>query len=330
MTATYISVTIGGFLLTAVGFRAYDRFKKRARGIEEVDEPLYGRRSRVLCRYRGYVLPTSWIDTIVNDVPWFEVRPDDVWVVSFPKAGTTWLQEIVYLLCNDFDFEKAKAETIEVRFPYLEYMHPGIKAVAAAPSPRFVKTHLPFSLLPKDIDEKKPKIIYIARNPKDTSISLLSFVKLMGLTPFFGTTENFAELFVNGTVMYGPWWKHVQEGWERRNDDNVLFITYEDLQKDFGRVVREVARFLNRTVTEDQVDVLARHCSFDSMKNNDTVNYTWYKGFWQWKEGDFFRRGIIGDWKNHLSADVAQKFDAMAAQLDTLGLQFVDTPPDQN
>lgn len=87
MVATYISAAIGGLLLTAVGFRFYGRFKKRARGIEEVDCPLYGRRSRVFCRYRGYIIPSSIIDTVVYDVPRFEVRPDDVWVVSFPKAG---------------------------------------------------------------------------------------------------------------------------------------------------------------------------------------------------------------------------------------------------
>ena len=87
MIATYVSAAIGCILLTAVGFRVYGRFKKRARGIEELDVPQFGRRSRVLCRYRGYVLVSDMIDTIVNDIPWFQVRPDDTWVISYPKAG---------------------------------------------------------------------------------------------------------------------------------------------------------------------------------------------------------------------------------------------------
>ena len=33
------------------------------------------------------------------------------------------------------------------------------------------------------------------------------------------------------SAIYGPWLKHVREGWEHRNDENVLFITYEELQK---------------------------------------------------------------------------------------------------
>ncbi|KAK7476374.1 hypothetical protein BaRGS_00032374, partial [Batillaria attramentaria] len=223
-------------------------------------------------------------------------------------SGTTWVQEIVYLISTDFDIERAKAENIETRFPYLEYTYPGVKAVAASPSPRFIKTHLPFSLLPKDMTVKKPKVIYLARNPKDTAVSLHSFLNLTGLHEFHGTMEDFAQLFVDGNVIYGPWWKHVAEGWEHRNDDNVIFITYEDLTK---------------------IDILKRHCSFSSMQQNDSVNYTWYKGLWKWKEGNFLRKGVIGDWKNHLSSEMSQKLDAMASRLDPLGLQFVDTPQDQ-
>lgn len=88
MIATYISMGIGGCMLLAIVFRTYGQFKKRARGIEDIDEPLYGRRSNVLCRYRGYVIFSSIIDTVVNDIPWFKVRSDDIWVLSFPKAGT--------------------------------------------------------------------------------------------------------------------------------------------------------------------------------------------------------------------------------------------------
>lgn len=87
LIATYVSGAIGATLLAAIGYRAFGRFKKRARGIEEIDEPFYGRRKQYICRYRGYTLPSSLIDTIANDVPWFEVRDDDIWVVGFPKSG---------------------------------------------------------------------------------------------------------------------------------------------------------------------------------------------------------------------------------------------------
>lgn len=50
-----------------------------------------------------------------------EVKPDDIWVASYPKSGTTWSQEMVWLICNDLDFDRAKSESLRTRFPFLEY-----------------------------------------------------------------------------------------------------------------------------------------------------------------------------------------------------------------
>ena len=32
-------------------------------------------------------------------------------------------------------------------------------------------------------------------------------------------------------VAYGPYWKHVAEFWQKRKSPNMIFITYEGLQK---------------------------------------------------------------------------------------------------
>ena len=36
------------------------------------------------------------------------VYPDDVWIVTPPKCGTTWMQEIVWHIHTDVDLEKAQ------------------------------------------------------------------------------------------------------------------------------------------------------------------------------------------------------------------------------
>ena len=73
-------------------------------------------------------------------------------------AGTTWLQEIVYLIHSDLDISGAQNRLLDDRFPYLEFMYPGTKVVATNPSPRLIKSHLPVKLLPSGINEKKPKV----------------------------------------------------------------------------------------------------------------------------------------------------------------------------
>ena len=49
-----------------------------------------------------------------------EVYDDDVWLVTWAKCGTTWMQELLWLVMNDYDFETAKKEHLEVRTPFLE------------------------------------------------------------------------------------------------------------------------------------------------------------------------------------------------------------------
>ncbi|XP_046549124.1 sulfotransferase 1C2A-like [Haliotis rubra] len=246
----------------------------------------------------------------------FQVREDDVWIVTFPKAGTTWLQEIVYLIANDLDFEKAWSKILEERFPYLEFVNPGLKAISSMESPRFIKTHLPPSLLPREVLSKNPKLIYLARNPKDTVVSYYHFTKSLATINYFGDFNVFFDQFINDTISYSPWWKHVKEGWNLRHKDNVLFLTYEDLHKDIRGCIRTVANFLEKSLSDQQVETLARHVTFASMKVNPSVNYSWWAG-WAVREGhenQFLRKGIVGDWTSHLTPEMSRQMDDMVVE----------------
>ena len=69
------------------------------------------------------------------------------------------------------------------------------------PSPRLMKTHLPYSIIPKGADkETQCKYIYIARNPKDVAVSYFHYQenkKPLGFE-YNGPWEFFLNLFVDG------------------------------------------------------------------------------------------------------------------------------------
>ncbi|XP_011697199.1 PREDICTED: sulfotransferase 1 family member D1-like [Wasmannia auropunctata] len=96
----------------------------------------------------------------------FEVRPDDTWIVTHPRSGTTVTQELVWLVANDMNFDEAHRKYLVERFPHIEIgaIYDDITAKDCfgrtsmekysvefgrnQPSPRFIKSHLPLELLP--------------------------------------------------------------------------------------------------------------------------------------------------------------------------------------
>ncbi|KAK6168781.1 hypothetical protein SNE40_019963 [Patella caerulea] len=83
--ATYFSCAVGAVLLTVIGAKEYKKLTRRARGIEQIAEPLLGRR-KYLYKYRGYIYDEYIVDH-VDKIHHFEIQEDDVWVLSYPKAG---------------------------------------------------------------------------------------------------------------------------------------------------------------------------------------------------------------------------------------------------
>ena len=72
--------------------------------------------------------------------------------------------------------------------------HPDINTL---PSPRILKTHLPYNIIPKSVHEdSKCKYIYVARNPKDVAVSYFKFAT--SLERYCGPWEFYVKLFVEG------------------------------------------------------------------------------------------------------------------------------------
>ncbi|XP_043276423.1 luciferin sulfotransferase-like [Venturia canescens] len=287
---------------------------------------------------KGFCLP-AYYKKFANSIENFEVRDDDVWVCSFPKSGTTWTQEMVWCIANNLDFEAAKVVLSE-RFPFFEHsalfdyttilsrmdgfqfpelVEQSVSYVDKLPSPRFIKSHLPFDLLPRQIREgmKKPKIIYVARNAKDTCISYYNHCKL--LEGYHGNFEDFCTLFLAGKLCFAPFWKHVLGFWTKRNNENVLFLKYEDMKEDLASVIRETAHFLGKSKdgtydNDEKMQPLLEHLSFESMKNNSAVNYEDVVDVNRKlklieADGKFMRSGQKDQWKSQMAQEVIEKFD---------------------
>lgn len=217
---------------------------------------------------------------IAEEIANLEVRPDDVWVVTFPKSGTTWTMEMVRMIHTDLDYEKASKLKLEDCYDLIEdamiYQRDEVphflKDIAARPSPRYIKTHLPIELLPKAIWTVKPKIVFTSRNPKDTVVSFYHHYR--NFQNYKGDLDSFVKVFLADEIIYAPFYEHILNFWNARHEPNFLFLTYEQMKSDMVAVLKKVSKFFGKNYTEEQLDRLSRHLHVDSMKHNPTANNT--------------------------------------------------------
>ena len=73
----------------------------------------------------GLLVPVFVQQETVDELKELQLYPDDVWVVSYPKSGTTWMQQIVRLIRNNGVQDDVK---INVAIPWLEgiSVYPGL------------------------------------------------------------------------------------------------------------------------------------------------------------------------------------------------------------
>ncbi len=86
------------------------------------------------------------------------------------------------------------------------------------------------------------------------------------------------------------------------------------MKKDLPQAVSQVALFLGADLSSHTVSKIADLSSFEKMKKDNTVNFSWEKTYNKDGESTFIRKGIVGDWKNFLNADQSAQMDTICAQ----------------
>jgi len=257
-----------------------------------------------------------------------KVRPDDVWVVTHPKCGTTWTQEMTWHIMNGVKLEETKKDLFE-RSPFIDL--PNLRKYSksevdkffdedleALPSPRLIKTHYPFELLPPNLLDTC-KVLYVCRNVKDAAVSYFHHESLMKSHDLRCDFITYArEIYRPGLCLYGGFFEMLESGWKRREHPNIMFFWYEDLKQDQEGMLRKIANFTGFALTEDQIQRLNEHMKFDNYQKSSSLNKNknWHEG-----KGQFIRKGIVGDWMNHFTPELNKEYNCWIREnLDRIGV----------
>ncbi|XP_028836408.1 sulfotransferase family cytosolic 2B member 1-like isoform X1 [Denticeps clupeoides] len=241
----------------------------------------------------------------------FQCRDDDVFIITYPKSGTTWMQEIVPSLLSGGDLTAVTTLPNWDRVPWLEEKRAALY-LKQRPSPRIIVSHMPFHLMPPSFLSSKVKAIYVTRDPRDVLVSSFYFHQMASFLDDPGTFDEFIEKFLNGEVLFGKWTDHMKS-WQKADIGNkIMYVTYEAMIKDLKGVIGSLSRFLDQDLSDEVLEAVAKHCSFNSMKTNTMSNYSLVpQQFMDTSKSSFLRKGIAGDWKNHFSPEQEAKFRAV-------------------
>jgi hypothetical protein len=244
---------------------------------------------------------------------------DDVFVCTYPKCGTTWVQHIVYMLVRGRPI--GPDESLTKRFPHLEEV--GADAVRGLEKPRLIKTHLPLAMTPF---APEARYIVVARNPFDCAVSF--YYHTRGFPQHYdfadGRFEEFFECFVRGEVDFGDYFDHLLPWHAAAGQGNVHFLTFESLKADPAPAIAGIARFLGgiaeqRASDPAELERVLEETSFERMRRDQQ----------RWSSArppgmPFVRGGRVGDWLDLFDAAqarrLARRFDERTAGTPTAGL----------
>lgn len=240
----------------------------------------------------------------IKEYQYFEIlqeRDDDIYIITFLKSGTTWMQMILYQMLHDGDMD----------FEHIYDVSPWLKNEAVngkdahrvneLPSPRVFKSHDPYDLFD---EEGKSKFIFVYREGMDVAVSLNHHRRNYNnpdetlqetIDKYFSIEEEYNWFNFSGTWL------------ANENGLDILYVSYEDLKSNLDKCLDEIAAFLNVELDAGRRARIKERSSFEFMKKHES------------KFGEqapkkivydkFIRKGEVGEGKKVLTEEQQANFD---------------------
>lgn len=251
------------------------------------------------------------------------IRPDDVFVVTPPKCGTTWMQTIVALLFSgDPDVETE----LSVKMPWVDIRIREMSEVAARLDAmthrRSMKSHTPMDGLPL---HDQAQYICVFRHPLDAHFSYRKHVRNIPMSWFDlwypeddtdGTTfrrflDGGTEGFDTDAMPLAHILRHYKAAMARADRSNVTLFHYADMKRDLAGTFAKVAALLDISHSDDVMEHLVQAATFDNMKANaERYAPSGGKGFMK-SDSDFFHSGTNEKWRGKLTDAELAAYDAV-------------------
>lgn len=254
----------------------------------------------------------------------FRPRPDDIFVCTPAKCGTTWTQTIVANLLWPTGEIPAPimmlSPWIEAGFIPAEVMHPMLEAQTHR---RFMKSHTAADGIPFF---EEAKYIVVGRDGRDAFMSLCNHVERMkgiddlnavareaGVPEMPKYDGDIHAFFDRWLADEDQFFHIIATYWERRPQSNMLFVHYNDLKADLSTEMLRIADFLDIQVATALWDGVVDRCTFEYMRENPNLLGPLDIMFEGGTKGFLFK-GTNGRWREVLTNDEVARYEKRAKE----------------
>jgi len=204
----------------------------------------------------------------------FKHKLSDVFVLTVPKTGTTWLMQICHILRGgDMNFEDIYQVT---PWPQISWDLDINLSDQHGLTPRVFKTHQPLRCYAKT----PGKYIVTVREPERVCKSFWAFMRgkripfsLVSLNEFWNTPSSYRDRCSSSNISL---WRAYVEFWKCAQLDNVLVLVFEDLVEDPKKWIPVIADFMDVPCSPTLVARVAEMSSKEFMaKHQEKYDESW-------------------------------------------------------
>lgn len=254
------------------------------------------------------------------------------WLASYPKSGNTWFRTVLANYLSDSDQpvgindlntgaiassrawvdEVLGVDTADLTQGEIDALRPEVYRWTVAERPDLVRYHKIHDAYSRRRDGT-PLVdnaatlgaIYILRNPLDIVPSLANHdgidldlaIDYMA-NPLHCLARSKVKMPRQLLQRIGSWSQHV-ESWVDAADIRVQILRYEDMQSDPVSAFGSAFNFMGLSIRSDKLKRAITACRFEKLAAQEETD-----GFVDrpLKNKRFFRKGIVGDWRETLTS----------------------------
>lgn len=239
------------------------------------------------------ILITTRMKKLMND---FGEKESDIYVVSFPRSGTTLMQMILYQMTTNGNMEFNHIYDVS---PWCRFSAIYKSEMLSVGERRIIKTHEDYKIHEQ---VKKGKFIFLIRDCLDTISSVYQQV-----IDYVDPDINFIEL---SNRNMRRWFDYNTEWINNKNNLDILYVNYEDLISNKKEMIIKLSDFLEIHIDDKIMERTLQRSSFEFMKKHETK-------FGEQPENikvynNFIRNGRVGEGKFKFSDEQLEQYKALS------------------